>query len=204
MNETTQLWDWRMRTADLYAAIRGMDNPEAAWRLWRDTRDTMFATHSQTALDPDALARFTGLPIYPYDPALRFHVALEPQSEKVLHLPAGADGAVEARAFARTDGLSRILGKELTLYWLGGYGGGVLLPFSDATSGQETYGGGRYLLDTIKSADLGWIEGRCVLDLNFAYAPSCAHSPRFVCPLAPQANRLPMPVRGGERNLSIL
>ncbi len=43
----------------------------------------------------------------------------------------------------------------LAMYWFEGYGGGLWLPFSDASSGTETYGGGRYLYDTIKGADLG-------------------------------------------------
>ena len=76
----------------------------------------------------------------------------------------------------------------------------MFLPFADATSGRETYGGGRYLLDTIKGADLGQdAEGRAVLDFNFSYNPSCAYSARFVCPLSPRGNRLPGAVRAGER-----
>ena len=111
-------------------------------------------------------------------------------------MPAGEDGIVRLDAFARTDGL----GTELTLYWIAGYGGGTFLPFGDATNGSETYGGGRYLLDTIKGADLGALpDGRIVLDFNFAYAPSCAYSSRYVCPLAPQPNRLARAVRAGER-----
>ena len=87
----------------------------------------------------------------------------------------------------------------LDLYWLDGYGGGVFLSFADATSGSETYGAGRYLLDTVKGADLGETDGRLVLDFNFAYNPSCAYDPRWVCPLAPPGNRLTVPVRAGER-----
>jgi uncharacterized protein len=103
-------------------------------------------------------------------------------------------------AFARTDGLHAALGGELTLYWIGGYGGGTFLPFADATSGTETYGLGRYLLDTIKGADLGGTQdGRTILDFNFAYFPSCAYSSRYVCPLAPRSNRVDVAVRGGER-----
>ncbi len=104
------------------------------------------------------------------------------------------------RPFARSGGLQAALGSELTFYWLLGYGGGVFLPFADATSGRETYGAGRYLLDTIKGADLGAApDGRVRLDFNFAYNPSCAYSPRYVCPLAPAANRLPAAIRAGER-----
>ena len=63
---------------------------------------------------------------------------------------------------------------------------------------RETYGGGRYLLDTVKGADLGGGPGALVLDLNFAYNPSCAYDPRWACPLAPSGNRLDVPVRAGE------
>ncbi len=80
-----------------------------------------------------------------------------------------------------------------------GYCGGVFLPFADATSGVQTYGAGRYLLDTIKSADLGVdAAGDTILDFNFAYNPSCCYSPRYICPLALAANRLPAPIRAGE------
>ena len=89
--------------------------------------------------------------------------------------------------------------QRLALYWLEAYGGGVFLPFGDATSGNETYGAGRYLLDTVKGADLGAEHGRLVLDFNFAYNPSCSYDPRWACPLAPPENRLPLPIRAGER-----
>jgi uncharacterized protein (DUF1684 family) len=87
---------------------------------------------------------------------------------------------------------------ELSLYWLEGYGGGIFLPFADTTRGSETYGGGRYLLDTVKGADLGEADGQLVLDFNFAYNPSCAYDPRWVCPLSPPENRLDVAVRAGE------
>ncbi len=57
------------------------------------------------------------------------------------------------------------------------------------------------LLDTIKSADLGSDgAGRLILDFNFAYYPSCAYSEAWVCPLSLAENRLPVAIRGGERN----
>ena len=142
---------------------------------------------------------FTALPFFPYDPALRFLVVMEPLDGPEEAFPAGVDGELRMRPFARTAGLRAALGGELTAYWLLGYGGGVFLPFADATSGRETYGAGRYMVDSVKSADLGAApDGRAVLDFNFAYNPACAYSPRYVCPLAPQANRLPGAVRAGE------
>jgi uncharacterized protein len=87
----------------------------------------------------------------------------------------------------------------LAVYWLEGYGGGLWLPFSDATSGDETYGGGRYLYDTIKGADLDIQGAQMMLDFNFAYNLSCAYDERWSCPLSPRENRLPFAVTAGER-----
>ncbi len=192
------LWDWRRQVSDLYTRIRAMPDPHAAWTLWCDTRNRLFAGHSQSPIPAPARTTFGGIPVFPYDPALRFMVPLTPVEGPALHLEAGVDGTITALPFARTSGLGA-LGGELTLHWIGGYGGGVFLPFTDATSGRETYGGGRYLLDTIKGADLGGQDGLVVLDFNFAYAPSCAHSDAYVCPLAPSGNRLSGEVLGGER-----
>jgi len=192
------LWDWRRRVADLYAAIRANPDPASAWDHWRGVRDGLFRDHPQTPIEPGT--PFTALPCFPYDPALRFLVTLEPLDGPEEAFPAGADGELRMRPFGRTVGLRDALGGELMAYWLLGYGGGVFLPFADATSGRETYGAGRYLLDTIKSADLGATpDGQTVLDFNFSYNPSCAYSPRYVCPLAPRANRLPGQVRAGEK-----
>jgi uncharacterized protein (DUF1684 family) len=85
------------------------------------------------------------------------------------------------------------------VYWIDVYGGGVFLPFRDATAGTETYGAGRYLLDTVKGADLGGSDSRLILDFNYAYHPSWAYDARWSCPLAPPENRLDVAVRAGER-----
>ncbi len=79
------------------------------------------------------------------------------------------------------------------------YGGGLFLPLKDATAGDTSYGAGRYLLDTAKGADLGGSDGRLVVDLNFAYHPSCRYDDRWQCPLAPPGNVLSAAVRAGER-----
>ncbi len=91
----------------------------------------------------------------------------------------------------------------LSLYWLNIYGGGLFLPFRDITSPAESYGGGRYLFDTIKGSDFQATPGasgieRILLDFNYAYNPSCAYNDRWVCPLAPFENRLQVPIRAGE------
>ena len=171
------LLDWRRRVADLYAAVRA----GGSWEAWRDGRDELLRTHPEAPGPP--------MPWWPYDPSLRFTCEVEPVQGAVV------GDLVRMRPFGRIS----VLGSSLTLFWLEEYSGGLFLPFGDATNGDETYGGGRYLLDTAKGADLGVEGGRLVVDLNFAYHPSCAHDPRWTCPLSPPQNRLPVAVRAGER-----
>ncbi len=196
------LADWRRRVADLYADVRALA-PETAWARWRAVRDTLFREHPQTPLEPERRKAFGGIDYFAYDPALRFTVALAtPAARETLIVEAGGDGRMRLVPYALTKGLAPVLGGELTLYWIEAYGGGTFLPFRDATSGKSTYAGGRYLLDTIKSADLGAAaDGRLVLDFNFAYYPSCAYSDAWICPLAPRENVLAEPIRAGERDL---
>lgn len=196
-DQFVSLWDWRRRVSEVYARVRAEAKPEQAWKIWCEARATLFDTHPQSPLSETGL-----LPAYfNYDPALRFEVTLRaaPADAKPHFLPAGKDGSVRLIPFAITDNLAPVLGSDLTLFWIDGYGGGVFLPFLDGTSGDTTYDGGRYLLDTIKSADLGMTaDGKVILDFNFAYNPSCAYSDVWVCPLAPVVNRLPVSVKAGE------
>lgn len=190
------LLDWRRRVGALYAEIRSTAEPGLAHERWRATRDALLATHPQSPIPEDARARFTGVPVAPYDPAFRFEVTLDPDVEPGrLDVPTGTDGVV------RLDRIGRFslagLG-SLDAWWVTGYGGGLFVPVRDATAGVTTYGGGRYVLDTIKGADLGGRDGRVVVDLNFAYNPSCAYDPMWACPLAPSGNVLAVPVPAGE------
>ena len=193
---TLSLLDWRRRVGGLYAATRAARDPEAAWRTWRDGRDELFADHPDSPLDEAARATFRGLPFSAYDPALRFEVPLVPAEPLRLDLPTADDGAVPLHRMGTVT-----LGElgRLDVWWLGGYGGGIFLPLRDGTAGTTTYGGGRYLLDTIKGADLGSAGDRLVVDLNFAYHPSCTYDPRWSCPLAPEGNRIAAPVAAGEQ-----
>jgi uncharacterized protein (DUF1684 family) len=198
------LLDWKRRVFALYAAVRADPDPAGpgAAAAWRAGRDALFREHPQSPLPADARGSFTGVPYFDHDPAARVLAAVVPTEAQRFAVPASAG---EAMAFVRF-GLARFTlggeGCELELYWLDAYGGGLFLPFADATSGKETYGAGRYLLDTVKGADLGSRDGRLVLDFNLAYNPSCSYDPRWACPLAPPANRLGIPVRAGERMLS--
>jgi uncharacterized protein (DUF1684 family) len=193
------LLDWKRRIFGLYRAIRQSGDPRAGWAAWRATRDELSATHPQSPVPPAERAEFPGLRYFDYDPQARVLAEVADADLVSFDIPTTSDGAYRFLRFgiARFDLFGQSL--ELDLYWLEGYGGGIFLPFGDATGGAETYGAGRYLLDTVKGADLGTEDGRLVLDFNFAYHPSCVYDPRWVCPLAPLSNRLPVSVRAGER-----
>ena len=192
------LLDYRRRVADLYAEVRAAD-PVDGWRLWRDGRDDLFRTHPQSPIPPDRRADFGGLAYFDYDPSLRFVVPVSPASSGRVTLPHSREGTTPERAFGSAtidlDGVPA----TLALYRLDQYGDAIFLPFGDATNGSETYGGGRYLLDTAKGADLGGDNTEIVIDFNFAFHPSCVHDPTWSCPLSPPENRLAPAVRAGER-----
>ena len=191
------LLDWRRQVHRLYAEVRGTPDPAAAHELWRRERDRLFAEHPDSPLTLDERPGFPGLPVAPYDPDLRFEVAVDSDVEpSAWSTETDADGVVP---FSRI-GVAHLPGLgSLDVWWLESYGGGVFVPVRDRS--PDTYGGGRYVLDTVKGADLGGdaAAGRLVLDLNFAYNPSCAYSPRWTCPLAPAGNTLGVALPGGER-----
>jgi uncharacterized protein (DUF1684 family) len=197
---TATLLGWRREVAGLYAAARAAADPETGWRTWRDGRDELFAGHPDSPLDEAARATFRGLPYADYDAALRFEAVLLPAEPQRLVVPTATDGAVpfDRIGAVELEGIGR-----LDLWWLGSYGGGLFVPLRDGTAGSTTYGGGRYLLDTVKGADLGGGCGndtaRLVVNLNFAYHPSCTYDPRWSCPLAPEGNRIATPVAAGEQ-----
>jgi len=195
-----ELLDWKRRVFGLYAGVRAAGDPEAAWHAWRDGRETLFRGHPQSPLPPEAREALGGLAYFDYDPAFRVLGELVRGDDELRDVAASGGETVRFRRFGTVR--FELVGeaRELSLYWLEGYGGGVFLPFADATRGDATYGGGRYLLDTVKGADLGEADGRLVLDFNFAYNPSCSYDPRWVCPLSPPENRLDVAVRAGERH----
>jgi uncharacterized protein len=190
------LLDWRRRVHALYAAVRASPDPADAHAVWQVGRNALFQGHPDSPLLPEARQGFAGLPVAAYDPAWRFEVELARDVEPArLEVPTGTDGTVVFDRIGRADlpGVG-----SLDVWWLGSYGGGVFVPLKDASAGRRTYGGGRYLLDTVKGADLGGATGTLVLDLNFAYNPSCAYDPAWACPLAPPGNVLDVEVPVGE------
>jgi hypothetical protein len=197
-----ELLAYRRTVAEMYAQVRqpGLSLAERA-QQFRQARDALFRHHPQSALSAAQKARFTGLSYYPYDPAWRFVLPVDTEVEPILlEIELQDDGLVRMQRFGQVHFEAAGQKLSLALFWILGYGGGVFLPFGDLTNNDATYGGGRYLLDTIKHADLGQEEGGLVIDFNYAYNPSCAYNPRWHCPLTPWENRLPVAVLAGEKN----
>ena len=212
--EMLELAEWRRLVAEMYAKVRDSPAERArkAWEECRSTRTSLFATHPQSPLDREQRSSFDGLPYFPYDPAWRIQAEVVPSNEASLDAELAAvtldlpEGTLTCRPFVRVlfdppcppGTRDRPRPSTLTLYWLDGYGGGIFLPFRDLTNRYETYGGGRYLYDTRKGADLGAGPEAILLDFNYAYNPSCAYNPRWVCPLAPRENDLGLRIEAGE------
>ncbi|WP_347107761.1 DUF1684 domain-containing protein [Paenarthrobacter sp. S56] len=196
--------DWRLRTFALYDRVRQLaaEDPFDAHNFWRHERDRMFATHPASALTEEMKASFSGLRTADYDPSYRFYAPLLPEGTgQEMNVNTGTDGVVPFVRIGTFDlpGLG-----SLAVWRLRSYGGGIFVPFRDATAGREggSYGAGRYLLDTVKGAFHGVRrtagEEEFILDFNFAYNPSCAYNEAWACPLAGPANRLAAEVPVGE------
>ena len=197
------LADWRHTVAEQYAAVRALSGADGigAWTQFRAARERLFREHSDSPITPEKRAGWRGLGWYAYDKAWRVRGVIDSSAKrKTFDIPLASDGVLRCTRVGCVR--FEVAGKpaSLAVYWFEGYGGGLWIPFSDDSSGTETYGGGRYLYDTIKGADLGIVGSQIVLDFNFAYNPSCAYDDRWSCPLSPPENRLPFAVRAGERN----
>jgi uncharacterized protein (DUF1684 family) len=191
------LWllDWRRRIAALYDEIRSAASPADAHAVWQHERNHLFTTHRQSPVPHQRRQTFR-LRVAPYDPRFRFRVPVDVDVAPArIEMPTSTGATVP---FERLGVIHLPAVGDLDVWWLLSYGGGLFVPIKDASAGSTTYGGGRYIVDTAKGADLGGDDGHLVIDLNFAYHPSCAYDSSWVCPLAPPGNTVPVPVKAGE------
>jgi uncharacterized protein len=213
MSDYLDLYDFRLRVAALYAerrqALLAGQDAAIVLQRFRQARDELFAHHPQSALDEGQRRVFRGLHYFPYNPELCFEVEIDTAvAPTQLSVVMNADESMTMTTVGQVHFTVQGESVALSIYWLNIYGGGLFLPFRDATCPTESYGGGRYLFDTIKGSDFLPARSKggpnaIVLDFNYAYNPSCAYNDRWVCPLAPVENRLRVPIRAGEKNFKI-
>ncbi len=192
---------WRREISGLYANVRKapVDGRAQACERFRASRDSLFREHEDSPIGEGQRSRFPGLKYFVYDPAWRTLGAIDRNVQgSTSEVDLGADGLMKYTRIARVQ--FSVVGQmaSLSVFWIEGYGGGLFLPFRDSTNGKSTFGGGRYLYDTIKGADLGVGSTEMVLDFNYAYNPSCAYDEHWACPLPPLENRLSFDVLAGE------
>jgi uncharacterized protein (DUF1684 family) len=157
-------------------------------------KDEFFASDPSSPLTAFQRARFTGLAHFPANPALAVEAEMRsyvtPQDVELVTSCGDTERYRRAAvAWFEIDGIPAVL----TLFRSESRGD-LFVPFRDATSGNETYGAGRYL----EAPDLG--DGRALMDFNYAYNPYCAYNPGWRCPIPPTENHLAVPIRAGERS----
>ncbi|MFD7155033.1 DUF1684 domain-containing protein [Kribbella sp. NPDC059898] len=187
--------DWRRRVFELYAAVRAEPDPAKAHAHWQTTRNNLLTHHPASPVPGQDRAMYRGAPVASYNPQFRYETTIDTDVKPdSWEFQSATDGVIP---FSLVGTLHLPIG-NLDVWWLESYGGGLFIPVKDRN--QQTYGGGRYLIDTVKGADLGsdLSTGRFVVDLNFAYNPSCAYSPDWTCPLAPPTNTLDTDLPVGE------
>jgi len=123
MNPVTalQLAGWRRETASLYGRVRDQADPAAARELWRDGRDRLLRAHPQSPLPAGDPLRVSGVPYWPYDPALRWTVPVEPAARpRRLEIDTGPDGVTRLEQAGWVT-LPAPVSRRLALWWLDQY-----------------------------------------------------------------------------------
>lgn len=161
---------------------------------FRQSKDQFFAQDHDAPLTHEQQTEFNGLNYFDENDDLRFRIGPDLiEGDDVIEMQTSTGDATSYQRWGtvsfEVDGQTA----KLTLYRHKD-GGNIFLPFVDATSGEETYGAGRYL-DVEQTHD-----GEIVVDFNYAYNPYCAYNEQWSCPLTPFENRVQVPIRAGEKN----
>lgn len=163
----------------------------------RRDKNTFMRHDDQSPLSPELKTTFTSLNYFEPDTAYRIEARAEENEEKdLLVLPTSDNKQKPFKKWGYA--VFELEGKEHRLLLLqpafGANYEGLFLPFTDATSANETYGAGRYLdLEVPKNK-------KVTLDFNRAYNPYCAYSDEHSCPFPPEENMLTVAIRAGEKN----
>jgi len=169
-------------------------------QTYREEKDKLFAEGEASPLDRKQKQIFEKLNYYPVSQAYRIIADFEKfplQENMQINTSTGVTRVFKKHGKA-TFQLNNSLHELLVLKSTDRLTADVLfIPFTDETSGRETYGAGRYL-DAEMSSNNG--NNKIILDFNTAYNPYCAYNPTYECPLPPQENMLTIRIEAGEKN----
>ena len=199
------LINWRREIFSIYNEVRSEEDGIIAWNKWKDKREKLFKFHPESpTFNPKKQSGFNDVPVlHSYNKKFSLFSKFELISNpEIIQLNTDENSITRLKPFIKTTDLKNFLGIELTVFKIEGYGGGLFLPFTDSgcKSGGEHYEGGRYLIDTIKGADLGEVKtNELRLDFNFSYNPSCSYNSKWTCPILNDYNIIPIFVDAGEK-----
>lgn len=160
---------------------------------FRKGKDSFLRLSSNSPLTNSQKVSFKGLAYFEYNPAFKFEVGLKPCPAEEIPIRTNSG---DVRTYFRAGYLEFEVegeGQRVTALTRDD-DEDLFLPFADATSGKETYPGGRYL-DLPRPRE----DGTLIIDFNYAYNPYCAYSSAWSCPLPPTENKLIVAIRAGER-----
>jgi uncharacterized protein (DUF1684 family) len=162
---------------------------------FRKGKDEFFKHDPDSPLPAEQRHAFSGLSYYPENRDLHFKVKVERfEEQETVRMQTSTGDVQDYVCYGRFT--FEVEGQEVALTVYMDEHGEAFVPFADATSGSETYGAGRYL--EIEPAG----RDRFEVDFNLAYNPWCAYSPHYSCPFPPPENRLPVPIRAGEKDFT--
>jgi uncharacterized protein (DUF1684 family) len=172
------------------------DSQEFAAKLAADraAKDAAFLA-SDDPVPTSRHAQFLPLAYFPIDPGYRVPAALTPSDDPtIIEMPTSTGTNRKMRRGGTLE--FTLKGQPLKLaafLEVGDDPSHLFVPFSDLTSGTETYAAGRFM-DLHRNG-----TGVYEVDFNRAYIPYCYYSPTYECPYPPPENRLTIPIRAGER-----
>lgn len=176
-------------------------SPQTDVLAYRDSVDQVFADPELSILPDDVREIFIGIDYFAYDERFRVSARFKRiKRGRVFKMKTTTDRLPEYKPYGTLT--FELMGKKerLTVYQnielikKEGYEDYIFLPFTDATNGESTYGGGRYL--DLRIGDLG---PTTVLDFNRCYNPYCVYSKKYSCPIPPSENHIEQAIEAGVR-----
>lgn len=163
-----------------------------------------FIDPETTILEPEIFKDFQGLSFFPLDPKFIIKAVLvRTPNEKPFLMKTTTARLPEYVKYGEVhftfDSNNYVLNvfKSTKPYDEPGYEDYLFLPFTDLTSGDGSYGGGRYLDLRIPENDF------VILDFNKAYNPYCAYNAKYSCPIPPKENDLPFRIEAGVKDFNL-
>lgn len=178
----------------------GTESPETYLETVEKERERQYKFirfNIESPLTDEQKRNFGKLIYYPIDPEYKVRARMVPlENKKMVELPM-TDGSME-KYLQHSYAEFELKGESIKLLLLQSQKDpdrrNFFLAFADATSGEETYGGGRY----INLRQDG--KNSITIDFNLAYNPYCAYNPDYACPLPPRENILEIPIFAGEKD----